>query len=131
MDLHSHFVGEGDAVSDLQEESTQKISEQLVEMFEGDCPETEFDTGKGFFDRTTPDELQGLIKQIESVVKAAKEHIKIHMTQRDKLQTCIRKAMQDLLAKVPIKLMTMVFTVDMSQYDTVSSCGVDQCGDFC
>ena len=45
LNSHSQVVEEGDANGDLPEDTVLKISEQLVEMFEGDCPETEVDTG--------------------------------------------------------------------------------------
>ena len=132
LNSHSDVVEEGDADGELPEETAFKISEQLVEMFEGDCPETEaeVDTGEELFDGTTPEELEGLIKEIESEVRAAKEHVKMHMAQREESQVYMAKAIQDLVAKVPLGLMTMVLTMDMSQNGTVPSLGADQCGDF-
>ena len=80
--------------------------------------------------RFTPEEPKGLIKEIESEVAATKEDMKLHMTQREQSQVYIRKAIQDLLTKVVLKMMTMVLTMNLSQNSTVPSLGADQCGNF-
>ena len=82
------------------------------------------------FDGTTPEKLKGLIKEIESEVAAAKAHVKMHIAQREESQVYIRKAIQYLLARVLLELMTMVLTMDMSQTGAVPCIGVDQCSDF-
>ena len=54
----------------------------------------------------------------------------MHMAQREDSQVYIRKVVQALLSTVPLELMIMVLTMDMSQNGTVPSLGVDHCGDF-
>ena len=76
------------------------------------------------FDGTNPEEPRGLVKELESDIVAAKEHVTMHMTQREKPQVHIRKAIQDLLGKLPFKLMIMALTGnETKRYRAIPWCG--------
>ena len=121
----------GNVTEDLPDEQSAAISKQLKDFFEGDCPETEGGADSSeFYEGTTPEELQELIKEIDKEVKMAEKHVKMHVAQREESKKYVSMAEEDLKVNKPLIESTMMITMDMSQNGGLPSLFGDQCGDF-
>ena len=120
-----------DEPTESPDEAALRMTTDLKEFFEGDCPETEKEhTDTDIYEEVSPDDLVELIEEINAEVELATTHVKMHIAQREEAKKEIEEGKLDYKNKLPIKQSTFPLTMDMSQNGAIPSLSGDQCGDF-
>ena len=75
---------------------SEGVSKEVESMLCGLCTETEGEDGKvEDYKEVTPDEFSGMIDDINTLIKGAEEHVKMHTAQREEANMFIDEGKAD------------------------------------
>ena len=112
-------------------DKSEGVSKEVESMLCGLCTETEGEDVKVEDDEEiTPDDFAGMIDDINTLIKGAEEHVKMHTDKREEANMCIAEGKADYEAKNPLYESTVALTMDMSKNGTVPTLREDKSGDF-